>query len=469
MHGGFDAFRKFAAPDDFDDDMAALTGYPPRSTHNIFDISLQTHEPFTSSMRYEPHPFALNRHSPSRSRSRSRPPSAPRPTRARRGNSVSSTSSPPPARPQAILIPGTHSHHRLAASLGGGNAVGSQAWFMNSHSSPSDFSLPTPDSMHSHHHNYTPFSLNSPTDMHLPPLSHHHPIPQSVPKDPIGPNGTIINGLGINMSSPSSPPQTLTVVQSSAEKQAAIANEKRRRRRESHNAVERRRRDNINEKISELATLIPECMLDVGANGPNLDDPLLSPISPIDGSNLILKKEDQELSTSSPANETGIVKANKGMILRKSVEYIRYLQQLVTAQGARNRELESELKMYRSSGTGSDVAESESSHNMVLASESTANTGSFNGFTLPPTHEDDELMVEEGLHHHQHHHHHHHHHNPYRQQEDDMSSPEGSGMSNEHENGDSLERGRTRDVARRTVEDMGLVSTTTTTTFLKIV
>jgi Helix-loop-helix DNA-binding domain len=45
-------------------------------------------------------------------------------------------------------------------------------------------------------------------------------------------------------------------------KQAILANEKRRRRRESHNAVERRRRDNINEKISELATLIPECMLD---------------------------------------------------------------------------------------------------------------------------------------------------------------------------------------------------------------
>lgn len=43
---------------------------------------------------------------------------------------------------------------------------------------------------------------------------------------------------------------------------AMIANEKRRRRRESHNAVERRRRDNINEKISELATLIPECLLD---------------------------------------------------------------------------------------------------------------------------------------------------------------------------------------------------------------
>ena len=48
----------------------------------------------------------------------------------------------------------------------------------------------------------------------------------------------------------------------SVSKQAILANEKRRRRRESHNAVERRRRDNINEKISELATLIPECMLD---------------------------------------------------------------------------------------------------------------------------------------------------------------------------------------------------------------
>lgn len=43
-----------------------------------------------------------------------------------------------------------------------------------------------------------------------------------------------------------------------------LASEKRRRRRESHNAVERRRRDNINEKISELATLIPECLLDGG-------------------------------------------------------------------------------------------------------------------------------------------------------------------------------------------------------------
>ena len=71
--------------------------------------------------------------------------------------------------------------------------------------------------------------------------------------------------------------------------------------------------------------------------------------------------------------ESGGVKANKGMILRKSVDYIRYdffisifllqlanpyyfprcLQQLVTAQGSRNRELEQELKTYRRpSGSG---------------------------------------------------------------------------------------------------------------------
>lgn len=84
----------------------------------------------------------------------------------------------------------------------------------------------------------------------------------------------------------------------------------------------------------------------------------------------------------------GVVKANKGMILRKSVDYIRYdlffweggfgrvssglslsnaanttsfsryLQQLVTAQGARNRELEQELEAYRRSSGGSGGGDS---------------------------------------------------------------------------------------------------------------
>jgi Helix-loop-helix DNA-binding domain len=50
------------------------------------------------------------------------------------------------------------------------------------------------------------------------------------------------------------------------DKESLLANEKRRRRRESHNTVERRR-DNISEKTSELATLMPECMLENGSGG----------------------------------------------------------------------------------------------------------------------------------------------------------------------------------------------------------
>lgn len=69
-----------------------------------------------------------------------------------------------------------------------------------------------------------------------------------------------LNGVGVGGESP--PGTDL------AAKQALIASEKRRRRRESHNAVERRRRDNINEKISELATLIPECLLDPNGEWP---------------------------------------------------------------------------------------------------------------------------------------------------------------------------------------------------------
>ena len=71
------------------------------------------------------------------------------------------------------------------------------------------------------------------------------------------------------MSLPNSKQCTYThcVLSADSSFRAQLASEKRRRRRESHNAVERRRRDNINEKISELATLIPECMLDGGAGG----------------------------------------------------------------------------------------------------------------------------------------------------------------------------------------------------------
>ncbi|PIA17658.1 HLH-domain-containing protein [Coemansia reversa NRRL 1564] len=84
-----------------------------------------------------------------------------------------------------------------------------------------------------------------------------------------------------------------------SQKSAVMTFEKRRRRRESHNAVERRRRDNINDRIQELYMLLPETMIDLN------------------------------------------MKPNKGVILKKSVEYIRQLKQALQSQHARIQELES--------------------------------------------------------------------------------------------------------------------------------
>ncbi|GBB94725.1 hypothetical protein RclHR1_02400021 [Rhizophagus clarus] len=86
-----------------------------------------------------------------------------------------------------------------------------------------------------------------------------------------------------------------------SQKQAMLF-EKRRRRRESHNAVERRRRDNINEKIQELSTLLPDLYVD-SANKPN-----------------------------------------KGVILRKSVDYIRLLQSMIEQERNRNVKLETQVR-----------------------------------------------------------------------------------------------------------------------------
>jgi hypothetical protein len=107
--------------------------------------------------------------------------------------------------------------------------------------------------------------------------------PSSLPGGSLASSSSTLTGLAGAPSSGTTPngsnnananvaPSTTTSTGAGAtaaaqDKQSLLANEKRRRRRESHNAVERRRRDNINEKISELATLIPECMLDATASG----------------------------------------------------------------------------------------------------------------------------------------------------------------------------------------------------------
>jgi hypothetical protein len=126
-------------------------------------------------------------------------------------------------------------------------------------------------------------------------------------------------------------------------RRVALLNEKRRRRRESHNAVERRRRDNINEKINELATLIPECLLLESSNNAGLpsgaaghedganeewphglvegDPALANGSAPGHGAPAAGSGDDEQTA----ANAHAAMKANKGVILRKSVDYIRYV------------------------------------------------------------------------------------------------------------------------------------------------
>jgi hypothetical protein len=124
---------------------------------------------------------------------------------------------------------------------------------------------------------------------------------------------------------------------------AALISEKRRKRRESHNLVERRRRDNINERIAELAQLLPSILLEPAqahpgssqarsendAGGDEANSPsdfvgsLGTPHADGFSSNPPAQLTAQQIAQQQAAN-----KPNKGVILAKSVEYIRYLQQV---------------------------------------------------------------------------------------------------------------------------------------------
>lgn len=94
---------------------------------------------------------------------------------------------------------------------------------------------------------------------------------------------------------------------------SSLLAERRRRRRESHNAVERRRRDNINEKIQELASLVPELLL-----LPDISSP--------------------------PSTLTKDGRPNKGTILSKSVDYIRTLQNIIDSQNRREADLQDQVQ-----------------------------------------------------------------------------------------------------------------------------
>lgn len=115
--------------------------------------------------------------------------------------------------------------------------------------------------------------------------------------------------------------------------------EKRRKRRESHNAVERRRRDNINDRIQELATLLPEVLLEqavnakdddifgdgAGASGLVSPNSAVLPLPPLGTSPEQWAAMTAHLThgTGNQTMGTAGNKPNKGVILCKSVEYIR--------------------------------------------------------------------------------------------------------------------------------------------------
>lgn len=104
--------------------------------------------------------------------------------------------------------------------------------------------------------------------------------------------------------------ETLNIVDTDINTHALLL-EKQRRRRESHNAVERRRRDNINDRIQELSILVPD-------------------------------------SGDSSGSGTRSA-ANKGTVLKKSIEYIRFLSQ--TNQNLREqiKSLETQLAQFKNS------------------------------------------------------------------------------------------------------------------------
>ncbi|KNZ54214.1 hypothetical protein VP01_3007g1 [Puccinia sorghi] len=84
-----------------------------------------------------------------------------------------------------------------------------------------------------------------------------------------------------------------------------ILDEKRRKRRESHNAVERRRRDNINDRITELAELLPSSMLETVVT-PNES-----------GMMMVVNEEPSQTDDAQSLNPAPLTKPNKGVILAK--------------------------------------------------------------------------------------------------------------------------------------------------------
>ncbi|CED83562.1 Helix loop helix transcription factor EB [Phaffia rhodozyma] len=201
---------------------------------------------------------------------------------------------------------------------------------------------------------------------------------------------------------------------------AALLTEKRRRRRESHNAVERRRRDTINEKISELATLLPQCMLEAGAAyahpassvlanlggikfsmdltvsvpGPTPEDieeeeedesASVVVIKGKKGAKATTKKKKKKSGGAGGNNAYGADgKPNKGIVLKKSVDYIRYLHQIIQAQSRRTSELEVALSSFSGRNHSPGRLSSESQLSNLSSNPSSAASPAIRTQIIPP-------------------------------------------------------------------------------------
>ncbi|KAK9477041.1 helix-loop-helix DNA-binding domain-containing protein [Lipomyces japonicus] len=183
------------------------------------------------------------------------------------------------------------------------------------------------------------------------------------------------------------------------DKQQILMLEKRRRRRESHNAVERRRRDNINEKIQELALLIPEPFLSgtgfangsggvgsgvnsgsVGTDGG--DTPVAGTSATGAGTTAMTAgiNSGTPITAASAAALGKDGKPNKGIILRKSVDYIRQLQAVLEEQRRKNEELERQVTLLQQQQQ-QQQQQQEGSRSTIDAYANTNRNGTANGNT----------------------------------------------------------------------------------------
>ncbi|BGP03050.1 hypothetical protein NBRC10513v2_006774 [Rhodotorula toruloides] len=272
-----------------------------------------------------------------------------------------------------------HSHHAYAMSLptypsaaGTPSSVPTAgSWFPQAHQHSSFAASGSTGAFASPHVPPTSLAIGSPTSPRADPLTGWRPssgvgMPASAPAGMTSASGSL--GVSVSSAGGSRKNKGLEDVLEEEDSRGDPISEKRRKRRESHNAVERRRRDNINDRISELSALLPPALLlgqpldPAAALNPDqaVDE---GPASPAIGA-LSLMSPMPGTSGSPPgagfATGAGAAgtpqKPNKGVVLAKSVEYIRYLQQVVELQQQQAAELMRQNTLLRqslSSGTGS--------------------------------------------------------------------------------------------------------------------